>query len=194
MSKGRALAYVENGYIPYGGGVILGLLLPYGKQGATHMPPISEDAAIWYADIERPLLINHDIRRRVGTVRKIWRTEEGVAFMADLDVPSDEVPKGVSAGLVYYYEDGPLPLVTDVYVYEVSLTESPAFLDAQITATLAVDEGDLHSLKSRIFASDMKPEEKNQADMAQELVGLLRMAVGQQRQGSAKLQAEIGGP
>lgn len=166
----------------------MGLLLPFATKGETTMPPIPPDAAIWYADVERPLLLNHDIRKRVGTVRKLWRTEDGVAFLADVDVAT-ELPKGVSAGLVYYYEEGPQPRITDVYVYEVSLTDNPAFADAQVTIALEAEPGHLDLQKFANFAQDMQSKEQQAA--VQELAKLLKEAIAEKRAAHAALQVEV---
>ena len=188
MAKARAQTFIPHAYLAQEGGVIVGLLLPFATKGETTMPPIPLDAAIWYSDVERPLLLNHDIRKRVGTVRKLWRTDEGVAFLADVDI-TEGLPNGVSAGLVYYYEEGPEPRVTDVYVYEVSLTDTPAFSDAQVTIALEADARDLDLQKISNFVPDMESKERQEALHA--LRELLKEAVAEKRAAHAALQTEV---
>lgn len=185
--KAYAATYTPDAYAS-SGGVIVGLLLPMEKQGQTEMPPVPSDVNIWHADIERPLLLNHDVRQRVGTVRKIWRVDSGLAFLADVDAPVDTLPKGVSAGLLYYYTEGDEPRMTDIYIYEVSLTDTPAFLDAQVTGVVSVNSAPSEGIVSELFAKfvgDMEVQ-KHTEDTQEKMRGF----VARTPRKSATLQAE----
>lgn len=109
------------------GKAITGLALPYFDKGqAPHSIYFKTGALVNY-DYPLPLALEHDVRKKVGTVHKIWESAEGVNFIATLDegIDVNTLPPHLSiGGDAFLTAEGE---ATALYIKEISLTDTPAY-------------------------------------------------------------------
>jgi outer membrane murein-binding lipoprotein Lpp len=116
------------------GSVITGLALPFNKSDYPGYPKFNPESTINY-NLQLPLLLEHDLTKKVGTVVTTLVKEDGIYFVATTDMPADELPQQVSVGGEYTEDEFGNP--TNLYIYEISLTNTPAYTDTytQIVAS-----------------------------------------------------------
>ncbi|MCX8113430.1 MAG: HK97 family phage prohead protease, partial [Bacteroidia bacterium] len=102
---------------------------PYNTQGATPEHPAFPRGVLVATDLEKPLFWEHDYSFYIGKVLRIWEAEDGVRFAAQVaaDTPA---AKGVSVGGAYVTDGKD---VKALYIYEISLTDSPAYRQTKYT-------------------------------------------------------------
>lgn len=101
-----------------------GLALPFGVR-ASERHPSFEKGMLVHVPVARPLFLEHDHRMPIGIVETIYEKEDGVYFIATL-TEKGEFPTQVSVGGEYILEDGK---IVSLYIYEISLTSSPAYTE-----------------------------------------------------------------
>jgi len=140
--------------------IIAGLALPFYKSDYPDYPKFTPDNTINY-NMQLPLLLEHDLTNKVGTVVTTLVKEDGIYFVAVTDRPAEELPKQVSVGGEYMVDEYGNP--SNLYIYEISLTDTPAYTDTY-TKIIASNE---FTLKNKI---DMERQIKAQEEaLMQEL-------------------------
>ena len=131
----------------FNGNIITGLALPFNKSDYPSYPKFSPERTINY-NMQLPLLLEHDLTKKVGTVMTTLVKEDGIYFVATTDIPANELPQEVSVGGEYTEDEN--GNATNLYIYEISLTNTPAYKDtyAQIIA-------------SRKFLFENEPQKKD---------------------------------
>jgi hypothetical protein len=123
----------------------VGLALPYGVAASPQHPAFRRGVLVEY-DTTKPLLLEHDIRAAVGKVLRVWEEEDGVHFVAKLDAELPNPPKGLSVGGEYVVsETGDIEALM---IYEISLTDSPAYKATNYTFIASMKAQDITELQA----------------------------------------------
>ena len=181
-------ATISTERISASGRVIQGLALPYGEEASPVHPAFAPGVLVDYGH-PKPLLLEHDITACVGEVKALWETPEGVHFVAALNEPAETLPRGLSVGGEYIVDGG---IIKALYIYEISLTNSPAYsktnytimatkLTAQEEDRVTALEGMVSALTARVNALEervaaIENTMKQQAEAVQEAVSAAKAA------------------
>lgn len=109
------------------GRIIMGRAAPFGVPCANPPHPIITKGALRNPDdVTLPLFLNHDFNNKVGRVLKVWEGEDGVYFLADVEVADTNLPSHVSIS-ADALADPITKEVKEMYIYEITLTDKPAY-------------------------------------------------------------------
>lgn len=127
------------------GKALSGIACVYDYRASAEHPPIPKGALVNY-ELPIPLLIAHDYTAKVGVVHKVWEAPDGVRFIATLDSPLPEVPKGVSIGATLVIVNGQ---VDKYYIEEISLTDHPAYPNTSVKI-IAQNQNPMKNIKEKL--------------------------------------------
>jgi HAMP domain-containing protein len=110
------------------------------------MHPAFRPGVLVEYDTTKPLFLEHDIRKTAGKVLRVWEEEDGVHFVAELSTPASELPSGVSVGGEYVVNEA--GEIEALYIYEISLTNSPAYKAANYTIVATMKAQDITEVQA----------------------------------------------